>query len=422
LFGHAPAAPRAFVVKAFFEHIDKSGDASETSSRVELLCVSSSAFADVSMAMITAYGDVTRVGRDLLLESSDGQSRARSFYGAVFKGLDADGSGTIDYRELKDGLARMELRVSAGELEAHFFASGTDELDSASVTRLLKRYMCTRLPFSDCPAMTCLFGSCRHLKIKLGEILEAVYDPDAFALWLRDDLESSRGLTGNQTAEACHDSLAGLLPARSAEDTVAALTAAVAAAAAEVSLLAAKRASVRARLAALAGGHVASSAARGASAEASGRSGGDPAVQLHASTMAKHAAALADDGGARVGVSMAPVDGSTGGALLEGWLKRKAGSVPYSYQKQYLVLKAGALLLFDKPGGPLKEHLDLNAGLVLSPNDGLHRFSLTAAVRKEVHFEAPSAEQQDKWLDQLMAESGRQLRRRNLAGKLENSS
>jgi hypothetical protein len=142
LFGFAPYAPHSFVVKGFFEYTSKEGS-SGTSSRVELLSTSSQVFADVSMSMITAYGDITSIGRDLLLKDNQqiiqGLSRAQSFYGAVFKGLDADGNGSIDYQELKHGLARMEIYVPDAELQAHFLAHGTAELDVTSVKRLLKR-------------------------------------------------------------------------------------------------------------------------------------------------------------------------------------------------------------------------------------------------------------------------------------------
>lgn len=136
LFGCAPSASHSFIVKAFF-HYDSSD------SRVELLSTSSQIFANVSMSMITAYGDITSVGRELLLkdnqDGSKGLGRNQSFYGAVFRGLDVDGNGSIDYQELKDGLARMELYVPEEEQQAHFSAHDTAELDVASVKRLLKR-------------------------------------------------------------------------------------------------------------------------------------------------------------------------------------------------------------------------------------------------------------------------------------------
>lgn len=145
-FGHAPAAPHAFVVKAFFEHADE-GDCAPgvaTVNRVELLSAPSEVFADVSMAMITAHGDVTRAGRDGLLLHGSAQGHERretqSFYGAAFRGLDADGRGTVACQGLKDGLARMELGVSEAELQAHFLACGTDDLDRASEARLLTNW------------------------------------------------------------------------------------------------------------------------------------------------------------------------------------------------------------------------------------------------------------------------------------------
>ena len=249
----------------------------------------------------------------------------------------------------------------------------------------------------------------RHLKIKLGAILdEVLLDADAFALFLRDDLESTARTSaraGHVLAATTAGQLAGRLAsdqgaaaALDAEARLATLRAEVATAAAEVETLRAKRASVTARAAALARGSV------------EGGAGGS-------SLSLPPAAAAAEE--EQVAVSMAPVDTAAGGTLHEGWLRRKATTLPYSWNRAYFVLKPSALMVYDKPGGALKDFYDLNAGIVIAPDGQPTRFSVTASVRRDFQVEGPSAEETEVWLEKLMTEGGRQVRRRTVADAAE---
>ena len=255
--------------------------------------------------------------------------------------------------------------------------------------------------------------ACRHLKLKLGDIFEGIYNPDAFELWLQDDLEGNWCGIHGEAVPRESASLDGL-----GDKALAELGANTAAATSELECIMAKRLRVRMQLEALelntaplvvASEVVALKNGENKQASTSEISGG----KLPEGLSAKGIVAIKDSSDAHVSVSMAPVDNSMSGALYEGWVKRKAAHMPYSYQKQYAVLKAGGMFFFEKPGGVLKEHLDLNAGIVISPSDGFKRITLTAAVRKEVILEVPTSEQQDCWIEKLMAESGRVLRRRH---------
>jgi hypothetical protein len=250
----------------------------------------------------------------------------------------------------------------------------------------------------------------------LGEIFRGIYDPNAFELWLRDVLDEKWCGVCGESAPLERDLSGGF-----DDEALAKLGANAAAATTELECIKAKRSRVRSQLKALASdiaplvtANDIASPDIGERNQACSRKipeGKLPAKLSTESTMAM------EDSNANVSVSMAPVDNSRSGVLYEGWVKRKAAHMPYSYQKHYAVLKPGGMLFFEKPGGVLKEHLDLNAGIVISPSDGFNRFMLAAAVRKEVFLEVPTSEQQDCWIEKLMAESGRILCKRNMEGK-----
>jgi hypothetical protein len=98
------------------------------------------------------------------------------------------------------------------------------------------------------------------------------------------------------------------------------------------------------------------------------------------------------------------------------------------------------LIYYDKPGGIVKGYLDLSAGLILATaEDGTARnsmtttssttttssataalkFSITASVRKQFVLEASGSDEFESWMESLMIEGGRQVRRREAADTYE---
>jgi len=433
VLGMIPPAPMAFRVLATFEHLNDANanralstlsmgsmasfDATPFASRVVLMDCPCDEFAEISTNMITAYGDVAGVARGLLQASAGAASptspsgglmkKATSFYGHVFRGLDVDGSGTISYAELKEGMKNMEIDITEAEMSAHFAASGSEELDEESIKQLLSR----------------------HLKLKLGAILESVYDPDAFALFLRDDLELTAQQCGHSGGARAAGRLAMSLAGggcaaptgRAAEAKAVLLEEAVLAASREVERLSARRQSVAARRAALESG--APPGLTPATAQATMAQAMAPATAQATAPGAPTApGGGSDDGGASppmmAAVSMEPVNHG-GDTLHEGWMRRKASTMPYNWTKLWFVLKTNSLMMYDRPNGNLKEFLDLNAGIVISPDGVANRFAITASVRKEITVEAPSGAELEAWLGKLKAEGGRQIRRRSAADAAE---
>jgi len=164
-------------------------------------------FAEVSMRLITAYGGVVHVARDLLstitlLEheqtsssssssggSGGGSSPESSGFFCTTGNLSQQGrkesSSSLTFSDLKDAMAAMELEVAEAELRAHFKAYGSTGGNQATGGGGSSGDE-DKEPVIDFLSAKVLL--LRHLKLKLGRTMTDVMDADAFALFIRDDL------------------------------------------------------------------------------------------------------------------------------------------------------------------------------------------------------------------------------------------
>jgi hypothetical protein len=205
VLGMIPAAELEFRVKAFFilgtgdggsaadpADDDDSPDGPATDAGaadkvVMLVDCAYADFADLPNQLIRAYNEVAHVARGLLDEvdtpRADGR-RGSQLLDQAFPTVAAGGSSALSLSELKRGLGLMKLELPELEMEVHASVCAGRRVGLDALRRLVLR----------------------HIKLKIGRLLEDVCDRGAFALFLRFDLE--------QAARAC----GGAIDAAAAED------------------------------------------------------------------------------------------------------------------------------------------------------------------------------------------------------------